>query len=193
MIKRLLHLLFLFFISHQLLLAGTTGKISGNVKDADTGEPLPGINIIIEGTTMGAASDIDGNFVINNISPGTYVVVASGVGLQSKRFVDVKIVADFTTSLDFEMSTESIEVETVVVSGQAQRGPAARRRLQRQQDVSQPAVGVCDHHRFGIALDPVAARPTPGGDREIHQVGTTLLDVQVHADPGWVAGVEHDR
>jgi outer membrane receptor protein involved in Fe transport len=75
---------------------------------------------------MGAASDINGNFVINNISPGTYVVVASGVGLQSKRFVDVKIVADFTTNLDFEMSVESIEVETVVVQAVA---PLIRRDL----------------------------------------------------------------
>jgi len=119
MIKRLLHLLFLFIISHQILLAGTTGKISGSVKDAETGESLPGINIIIEGTTLGAASDVDGNFVINNISPGTYVIIASGVGLQSKRFIDVKIVADFTTDLDFEMSTESIDLETVVVQAVA--------------------------------------------------------------------------
>ena len=48
--------------------AGTTGKIAGKVTDKKTGEPLPGVNIIISGTTMGSATDIKGNYFIININ-----------------------------------------------------------------------------------------------------------------------------
>jgi len=54
--------------------AGTTGKIVGQVVDAETGEPLPGANIQIEGTPMGAATDEDGQFLIINVPVGTYTV-----------------------------------------------------------------------------------------------------------------------
>ncbi len=50
--------------------SGTTGKIAGTVKDAKTGEPLPSANVVIEGTTLGAATNPDGYFAILNIPPG---------------------------------------------------------------------------------------------------------------------------
>ncbi|MEN8194623.1 MAG: carboxypeptidase-like regulatory domain-containing protein, partial [Bacteroidota bacterium] len=119
MIKRLLFLTTLILIYSIKLNAGTTGKISGTITDAETGEPLPGINILIEGTTMGAASDINGEYLINNIPPGKYTIIASGVGFQKRSFLQVQVSADFTTNLDFEMSTESITTETVVVQAKS--------------------------------------------------------------------------
>lgn len=118
MSKKLLITAILLITSFTFIFAGTTGKIAGRVTDAETGEALPGINILVEGTTFGAATDIDGKFVINNLSPGTYNLLASGVGFQKKQFVDVKVRADFTTRLDFEMSIESITTETVVVQAE---------------------------------------------------------------------------
>ena len=115
--------LLLFTISSY---AGNTGKISGTIVDNESGEPLIGINIMIEGSSMGAASDINGYFLINNIPPGKYIIIASGVGFQRKKFVDVQVSADFTTSLDFKLSIESIEVETVVVQAKT---PMVRRDL----------------------------------------------------------------
>lgn len=115
MIKRLLFLITLLLTYSIQLHAGTTGKISGKITDAETGEALPGINIMIEGTTMGAASDINGEYLINNIPPGKYTLIASGVGFQKRTFLQVQVSADFTTSLDFQMSTEAITTETVVV------------------------------------------------------------------------------
>ncbi len=120
MIKKLLVAAILLFSSAAITNAGTTGKISGKVTDLETGEPLPGINIIIDGTTLGAASDIDGFYIINNIPPGRYAVVASGIGFQKKRFVDVRVRADFTTQLNFDMSTEAITTEEVVVQARAE-------------------------------------------------------------------------
>lgn len=126
MIKRILFLTTLLFTIASYLFGGTTGKLTGKIIDAENGEILPGINILIDGTTMGDASDINGEYLINNIPPGTYTVVASGVGFQKQTFLEVQISADFTTRVDIEMSTESITTETVVVQA---RNPMIRRDL----------------------------------------------------------------
>ena len=54
-------LYFALFLCFSLLFAGDTGKIVGKVTDSETGEILSGVNILLKGTSMGAASDIDGN------------------------------------------------------------------------------------------------------------------------------------
>ena len=108
------------------VLAGTTGKIAGRVRDAATGESIVGASVILEGTTTGASTDVDGNFTIINIPPGTYAVVVSGVGFQKKRFTNVKVAVDFTTRLDVDLSTDVIALETVEVQAEA---PMIRRDL----------------------------------------------------------------
>ena len=73
--------IFLIFSCNSF--AGTTGKIAGKIIDATTNETLIGVNVIIVGTTMGAATDINGEYYILNIPPGTYEVKASLIGYQS--------------------------------------------------------------------------------------------------------------
>jgi len=97
------------------IFAGVTGKIAGKVTDAQSGEPLLGINIIIEGTTQGAATGLDGTYIINNIEPGNYNLAFSGVGYQKKIVTNVTVSSDFTTNIDIELSSEAIGLETVVV------------------------------------------------------------------------------
>lgn len=63
------------------LLAGTTGKITGTVTDANTGEPLIGATVIVVGTKLGAKTDFDGNYVILNVPPGVYEVRATYVAI----------------------------------------------------------------------------------------------------------------
>ena len=65
----LISLLSIFFMQNAVL-AGTSGKIAGKVIDSETGEPLSGANIVILGTLMGAAADIDGDYFIINVPPG---------------------------------------------------------------------------------------------------------------------------
>jgi outer membrane receptor protein involved in Fe transport len=113
-------------------IAGTTGKIAGRARDAETREPLVGISVVVEGSTMGASTDVDGNFTIVSVPPGTYAVVASGVGFQKKRFVNVKVSVDFTTRLDVELGTDVIALETVEVQAEA---PMIRRDLTSSQTV----------------------------------------------------------
>ncbi len=112
-------IIYILLITSVEVSAGTTGKISGAVKDAQTGEAIPGVNIIIEGTGFGAATDVNGFYTINNLPPGNYKVNFSAIGYQKKQFVNVKISVDFTTKIDVELSPESIELETIVVEAQA--------------------------------------------------------------------------
>ncbi len=99
------------------LWAGTTGKIAGRVTDAKTHEALPGANVIIEGTTMGAAADVDGYFVILNVPPGTYTLTASVLGYQPMTIKNVRVEADRTTEVNFELSpTVAAKVKPVVVT-----------------------------------------------------------------------------
>ena len=97
---------------------GTTGKISGQITDATTGESLPFVNVIIMGTNMGAASDLDGFYSILNVPPGIYEVKASAVGYNATTFTGVKVSIDLTTEVSFQLQDMSIELggEVVVVA-----------------------------------------------------------------------------
>lgn len=100
-----------------VLYSGTTGKLTGKVTDKTTGEPLPFVNIILEGTMLGAATDMDGNYVILNIPPGKYNVKAQYIGYQSVVVKGVRISVDLTTRQDFELMASTVELEEVVVTG----------------------------------------------------------------------------
>lgn len=103
-------------IISSVVLAGTTGKLSGKIKDASTGETLIGANVLIEGTNLGTASDADGNYVILNIPPGKYNVKFSYIGYEMTSVSGVVIVADQTTSLSIELKSQTVQVGEVVVT-----------------------------------------------------------------------------
>jgi len=114
--KNYLFLPILFLLFAANIFAGTTGKISGKVTDAKTGEPLIGVNIIINGTNLGAASDIDGNYYIINIPPGNYELKASLIGYSTIINQEVRVSVDKTTRIDFVMSETSVEMNDIVVT-----------------------------------------------------------------------------
>lgn len=110
-LRRIVTLLILLSVTVN---AGTTGKISGKVTDED-GEPVVGANIIIEGTYLGAAADIDGYFYINNIPPGEYRLLASAVGYQKTIIENVAVKIDLTTKLDITLYSTSVQLKQEVV------------------------------------------------------------------------------
>jgi hypothetical protein len=122
-----------------LALAGTTGKIAGTARDARTGEPLPSVNVVVEGSNLGAASNVDGYFVILNVPPGRYKVLASLVGFKPVSAVGVRVDIDQTTTQNFTLSEESVTAEEVTVVAQrpvVQRDVAASRANIEIQDVT---------------------------------------------------------
>ena len=70
----------LVLLTGNSVIGQTTGKISGRVTDAETGDPLPFANIVLEETSLGAATDINGNYFILNIPPSVYRLKASSIG-----------------------------------------------------------------------------------------------------------------
>ncbi len=119
--KKLKYLALLFIVlcfTYTFLFAGTTGKITGKITDSTTGDPLPGANIILEGTTMGAASDLEGYFIIINVPPGTYQVKAMMMGYQPKRVENVRVSIDLTTTINIELNSSVLDLgeEVTVVA-----------------------------------------------------------------------------
>ncbi len=93
-----------------------TGKIKGSVVDKDTGEPIIGANVLIEGTTRGAATDLDGVFFIIGVGPGKYTIKASSVGYHEMTYEEVEVNIDRTTTLEFKLTPSTMKLEEVVVT-----------------------------------------------------------------------------
>ncbi|HTP79126.1 MAG TPA: TonB-dependent receptor, partial [Bacteroidota bacterium] len=104
----------------RLAFAGTTGKITGTVKDEQTGEPVIGANVVVDGTALGASTNLDGYYVILNVPPGRYTISASSVGYSKKTITDVVVSIDLTTTLDIVISSKVIQGEEVVVRAERQ-------------------------------------------------------------------------
>ena len=97
------------------LFAGTTGKISGTVTDAETGVGLPGVNVIIENTGMGASTDMDGVYYIINIPIESYSVKAGMIGYNTMVMTDVAVRGDLTTEINFNMTIRVLESDEEVI------------------------------------------------------------------------------
>lgn len=102
-------------LAMQFAFAGTTGKISGLVTDSETGEPLPGVNVMISGTNYGTATGLDGNFYILNVPPGIHEVQAQFIGYARMTIQEVRVVVDMTTTVNVSMQTEALQGQSIIV------------------------------------------------------------------------------
>ena len=99
--------------------ASTTGKISGRITDAATGEPLPSVNVFVKGTYMGAASDLKGRYAIINVPSGKYTLIVQMMGYKKVTVNDVRVSIDLTTTLDFKLEEKVIDsTEEVVITAE---------------------------------------------------------------------------
>ncbi|UCH66773.1 MAG: carboxypeptidase-like regulatory domain-containing protein [Ignavibacterium sp.] len=96
-----------FSQTHQI--PKSHGTIKGNVYDAKTNENLVGVNVSIMNTTLGAASNADGNFEIANLPVGEHTIVASMIGYEPERR-EVSIEADTTVEMNIQLSERLLEI-----------------------------------------------------------------------------------
>ena len=101
-----------------------TGKVTGQVTDETSGQPIPGVNVVIEGTTQGATTDGEGYYTILNVTPGTYGVRASFIGYTPEVVQDVRVNIDLSTEIDFQLQEGTLGLGEVVVTAQE---PVVRR------------------------------------------------------------------
>lgn len=98
--------------------AGVSGKIAGTVTDAQTGQALVGVNIVIESLQTGGSSDAEGDYYILNLHPGTYTVTFSYLGYRSVSKTGILVTANRTIRVDAQLAPAVIEGAAVTVVGQ---------------------------------------------------------------------------
>lgn len=112
--RKLLFLLLITALVPGLMFA--SGKIKGKVVDAGSGEPLVGANVVVVGTSMGAATNVSGEYTVLNVPPGTYALKTSYVGYQAITLSDVRVNNDLTTDANFQLPAEGVTVATVIIT-----------------------------------------------------------------------------
>jgi TonB-dependent receptor len=107
---------FAFLIAAQSLMA--SGTVKGKVTASDTKDALPGANVFVKGTSLGAATDLKGAFTIPNVPSGEQTLVVSFIGYSSLS-VTLTVPEDGTVQKDFALQSVAIEGKPVNVSAQA--------------------------------------------------------------------------
>ncbi len=95
--------------------AGSTGRVKGKITNKKTKEAVPFAVVQIDGTTMGAQADPNGEFLIINVPPGMYSITANLTGWTSVRTEQVEITVDATRTVDFAMEESIVETEAQIV------------------------------------------------------------------------------
>ncbi len=108
----------ILFLTFSFLFA-QSGRIQGYITDEATGDVLAGANVSLEGTSLGASTDLQGKYVINKVPVGSYTVMVRYIGYKDKE-TTVEVVADETTNLTVALQFQALEGEVIVVQGQAE-------------------------------------------------------------------------
>lgn len=161
-------LLAISFCNTNSLQAQATGTLSGTVRDAQTGEPLPGATIKIEDTDLGDAANVNGRYSITDLAPKSYTVTASYVGYQSQKKYNVTIKSGVTNNLNFRLGPSVSELGEITVAPDPYEKPAENP-LSRQE------------------LSKVQITSYPGGNNDIAKVVQSLPGVS-----GSAAGFRND-
>ncbi len=106
---------FLLVICYESLYS-QTGVIKGRVYNSINNEPIPFANIYIDSTTTGTVSDVDGNYQLSNLEPGTYNVVCTFLGFQQFKSYEVRVSPAKPAILDFPLVETSSSLGEVVLS-----------------------------------------------------------------------------
>ncbi len=113
--QKLLLVLICSLVIPAVLFAADTGKLSGKVIDKETGDVLPGTNILLVGTSMGAMTDVNGNYVILNVPVGVYSIRASFVGYRTVTIENVRVSSGLTTTQNFELTSQALQAGDITI------------------------------------------------------------------------------
>lgn len=121
------HLIILWSLINSLpAVAQSVSMIKGIVKDAENGNGLPGVNVVLAGTNRGASTDGNGNFTIQRLRPGGYNLIASVLGYAESR-TSVTIEAGRETNVILSLTAKSIELDELLVQADRSYSTASSR------------------------------------------------------------------
>jgi hypothetical protein len=156
-----------------------TSKLVGVITDGKTKEPLIGANIVIVGTTIGAASDINGRYSILNVPPGRYSVRASLLGYATVTQQHVDIFIDRTTTIDFQLSDASIELNQVVII--AKKQPVIKDRTSTATIIESSQISAAAIEGLRGAMDLYAGfQKSASGEYSVRGSGSYELNFQIN-------------
>ncbi len=115
-IKSRLATIFFLLIGMSTFLIAQEGSVSGRVTDTDTGDPLVGANVIVVGTNLGAATDVNGEYSISRVPAGAQRLNANYIGYASTS-MNTDIPANGNATGDFSMSVAALNLNEVIVTG----------------------------------------------------------------------------
>ena len=96
------------------------GSITGVVKDAVTGEAIIGANVLIQGTSTGASTDVEGKFEISKLAAGTYNVQVSFITYKTNLITDVVVEDAKRVNLEIPLAEESSQLQEIVIQAKRQ-------------------------------------------------------------------------
>lgn len=148
----------LALFSLPIWLAAQTGKITGKIVDEVTQEPIPFANVVVEGTQNGTATDFDGKFTIENVTPGYVKLDVSVVGYERKLSEDIYVTPSKTPYVEIKMRSSSTQLKEVVIE-------TSKFRKTEESPVSLQTLGIEEIER------------NPGGNRDVSRAIQSLPGV----------------
>ncbi|VBB45713.1 conserved hypothetical protein [uncultured Paludibacter sp.] len=156
------------FISAILLLSASllyaqSGAIKGKITDVNSNEPLIGASVLIKGTAVGAASDFDGNYAINNLKPGVYSIVVSYISYKQQTKENILVESGKETMIDISLESANISLNEVEVVAKSNRESENILLMEQKQSLlATQAVGAREMSRKGISDAEAAVAQVSG-------------------------------
>jgi hypothetical protein len=200
-----------FFVALLLMLAVpslalASGKIRGKVIDKETLETLVGATVSIDGTSMGATANVNGEYIVLNVPAGVYTLKAKFVGYAAMSVANVRVNNDLTTNVDFALAVEAVALQTVEIVAErplVNKNATNAVRISNSDDIAAipvrginnilavtPGVVVQDNTVFirggridevGFYLEGVPVNNPMTGGRGVNLVQDALEEIQVQA------------
>lgn len=144
------------------------GQVTGRVVNSDTGEAVPLVQVLVEGTGAGVMSDLDGRYIVRNVPSGPTTIVAQSLGFGQKRVTEVVVEPGGTTVLDITLDPQAVELEEITVTAEAEAGATAA-----VLDVRRNAQAMLD----AVGSQEIARLPaSDAADVAVRMPGVTVTD-----------------
>lgn len=169
-----------------------TGTIEGTLLDKDApGEPLPFANVILKGTTKGTTTDFDGNYIIEDVPVGDYVVEFSFVGYETLEIPNVVVVADKFTRIDTALGASAATLDEVFITVQTSRERETALLLEQKEALSVvESIGAQQMSKLGVSDASAATTKISGvsktdgsGDVFVRGLGDRYLSTTLNGLP----------